>query len=223
MTNRQVVKEVLTADEIELIKAKKFISERLDQVRDIFLFSYYTGLAYADISNLRRHDIKKGVDGLQWIFIYRQKTETPSRIPLLPFALDLLGKYENHPKCSNTGKALPILSNQKMNEYIKEIGNLCGIKKKLSCHTARYTFATTITLSNGVPIETVSEMLGHKSLKQTQHYAKLLDQRISNDMAALRDKLQQAENKQEDSESFTQAQKAITKKTAISYSYVIKK
>jgi site-specific recombinase XerD len=163
MTNHEVVKEVLAADDLDLIKEKKFISERLSQVRDIFLFSCYTGLAYADISNLRKQDIKKGVDGLLWIFIYRQKTDTPSRIPLLPFALDLLTKYENHPKCCNTGKAFPILSNQKMNEYIKEIGNLCGIKKKLSCHIARHTFATTITLSNGVPMETVADMLGTKA------------------------------------------------------------
>jgi len=222
MSNREVIKEVLTIDELGLIKTKEFISERLNQVRDIFLFSCYTGLAYADISNLRKHDIKKGVDGLQWIFIYRQKTETPSRIPLLPFALELLSKYEHHPKCCNTGMVFPVLSNQKMNEYIKEIGNLCCIKKKLSCHTARHTFATTITLSNGVPIETVADMLGHKNLKQTQHYAKLLDQRISNDMAKLRNRLKQLENKPENDMPQIPNLKETVKKTIFSYAYVIK-
>jgi site-specific recombinase XerD len=222
MTNREVIKEVLTADELDRIKAKEFISQRLSQVRDVFLFSCYTGLAYADISNLRKQDIKKGIDDMDWIFIYRQKTETPSRIPLLPFALELLSKYQNHPKCCNADKAFPVLSNQKMNEYIKEIGNLCGIKKKLSCHTARHTFATTVTLSNGVPIETVADMLGHKSLKQTQHYAKLLDQRISNDMAALRDKLNRAENKSTNKETSLPESKKTIRNTTVSYSYVIK-
>jgi site-specific recombinase XerD len=108
-------------------------------------------------------------------------------IPLIPQALEIIEANENHPQCSNKGLVLPVMSNQKMNAYLKEIADVCGIQKTLTFHIARHTFATTITLGNGVPIETVSKMLGHKSLKQTQHYAKILDLKVSQDMAKLRD------------------------------------
>jgi site-specific recombinase XerD len=104
--------------------------------------------------------------------------------------MKLIKKYEDHPECENQGKVLPVLSNQKMNSYLKEIADLSGVKKDLTFHIARHTFATTITLANGVPIETVSKLLGHKSLKQTQHYAKILDNKISEDMKKLRDKME---------------------------------
>jgi site-specific recombinase XerD len=121
----------------------------------------------------------------------------PSRIPLLPQALDILARYEHHPASESRGLALPVLSNQKMNAYLKEIADLCGIQKHLTFHIARHTFATTVTLSNGVPIETVSKILGHTNLKTTQHYAKILDVKVSQDMQALRQKLEaQAEQKQ---------------------------
>jgi len=125
----------------------------------------------------------------KWIITKRQKTETPQRVPLLRPALEIIEKYKNHPKCVVTGRVLPILTNQKMNAYLKEIADTCGIDKKLTFHIARHTFATTVTLSNGVPLETVSKMLGHKNIKQTQHYAKIVDLKISTDMAALRQKL----------------------------------
>jgi site-specific recombinase XerD len=116
----------------------------------------------------------------------RQKTRTPQRLPLLKPALEIVDKYRDHFKCQNENLVLPILSNQKMNAYLKEIADLCGIKKKLTYHIARHTFATTVTLANGVPIETVSKMLGHKSIKQTQHYAKIVDLKISQDMLRLK-------------------------------------
>jgi Phage integrase family/Arm DNA-binding domain len=111
------------------------------------------------------------------------------RIPLLPMAEQILVKYADHPQCKAKDKVLPILSNQKMNAYLKEIADCCGITKRLTFHIARHTFATTITLSNGVPIETVSKMLGHRNLKTTQHYAKILDRKVSQDMQALKEKL----------------------------------
>jgi integrase len=158
-------------------------------MRDIFVFSCYTGLAYADVKKLKRSEINTGVDGEQWIFSPRQKTDTPCPIPLLPVALQLLEKYAHYPKCINQDRVLPVLTNQKMNAYLKEIADLCGINKVLTFHLARHTFATTICLSNGVPMETVSKMLGHTNLKQTLHYAKTLHSKIGADMASLRQKL----------------------------------
>lgn len=185
MAKKEVVRDYLTDAEIQALKDKQFAIERLNQVRDIFLFSCYTGLAFIDVFQLTPAHIAKGVDGNDWIFTSRQKTETPSRIPLLPHALEILEKYREHPKCINDGKVLPMLSNQKMNAYLKEIADLCNITKVLTFHIARHTFATTVTLSNGVPIETVSKMLGHKSIKITQHYAKILDRKVSEDMQLL--------------------------------------
>lgn len=191
MTKKEVIPEFLTEHEIHTITIKQFASERLKQVGDIFLFCCYTGLAFADVKKLKASEIGIGIDGSKWIFTHRQKTDTLSRIPILSIPLKILEQYKNHPVCVNTDKVLPVLSNQKYNEYLKEIANVCGINKKLTTHTARHTFATTITLSNGVPIESVSKMLGHKNLMTTQHYAKVLDKKISEDMKALGNKLKQ--------------------------------
>lgn len=147
-----------------------------------------TGLAYIDVKQLTKNHISLGIDGDKWIFTTRQKTETLSKIPLLLIAQQMINKYENHPKSNNENRLLPILTNQKMNAYLKEIADVCGINKDLTFHIARHTFATTITLSNGVPLETVSKMLGHTNLKTTQHYAKILDTKISNDMHLLKQK-----------------------------------
>ena len=185
MTKREVVRDYLNEDELQAITAKQFGIERLGQVRDIFLFSCYTGLAFIDAFQLTFSNISKGLDGNQWIFSSRQKTDTPTRIPLLPKALEILDKYKSHPKCINSGKVLPVLSNQKMNSYLKEIADVCGITKTLTFHIARHTFATTVTLNNDVPIESVSKMLGHKSIKITQHYAKIMDKKVSEDMRLL--------------------------------------
>ncbi|MDD3079277.1 MAG: site-specific integrase [Paludibacter sp.] len=185
----EVERPFLSQEEIETMFNKVFVSDRLNQVKDIFLFSCFTGLAYSDVKKLSRKNIGIEVDGDRWIFINRTKTDTRSNIPLLPIAMAILEKYEDHPQVVNQEKLLPILSNQKMNSYLKEIADACGITKELTFHIARHTFATTVTLSNGVPIESVSKMLGHKNLKTTQHYAKILDLKVSNDMQILKEKL----------------------------------
>lgn len=185
---KEVVREFLSEAEIEQMMNKEFVSERLELVRDIFVFSCFTGLAYIDVKQLTQDNISLGIDGDKWIFKNRQKTDTASKIPLLPTAKDIIDKYADYPVCKNEKRLLPVLSNQKMNAYLKEIADVCGIKKDLTFHIARHTFATTITLSNGVPLETVSKMLGHTSLKTTQHYAKILDKKISEDMMILKSK-----------------------------------
>ncbi|QCR24633.1 site-specific integrase [Pontibacter sp. SGAir0037] len=189
MSKKEVVRAFLSKEELQRMAAREFGMERLSQVRDIFLFSCFTGLAYADVQKLRRSEIVTGPDGGKWVYTSRQKTDTISRIPLLPMALTILEKYEKHPQCLNQDRVLPVLSNQKMNAYLKEIADLCGIGKPLTFHIARHTFATTVTLSNGVPIESVSRMLGHTNIKTTQHYAKILDQKVSQDMQQLKEKL----------------------------------
>ncbi len=189
MSMHEVKITPLSKIELKAISEKKIAIERIEQVKDIFLFCCYTGLAYADIKKLKRTDISLGVDGQRWIFTSRQKTQTPSRIPLLPFAQIIMEKYNDNIKCINDNRLLPVLSNQKMNAYLKEIADICKINKRLTFHIARHTFATTITLGNGVPIETVSKMLGHKNLKTTQHYAKILDMKVSDDMMLLKKKL----------------------------------
>jgi len=185
---KEVTREFLTEKEIETILNKRFVSERLELVRDIFIFSCFTGLAYIDVKQLTLDNISLGIDGDKWIFKNRQKTETASKIPLLPVAQEIINKYAEHPVCKNENRLLPILSNQKMNAYLKEIVDVCEINKDLTFHIARHTFATTVTLSNGVPLETVSKMLGHTNLKTTQHYAKILDKKISEDMMILKSK-----------------------------------
>lgn len=189
MAKREVERTALTEHELQLLSAKSFSAERLSIVKDIFLFSCYSGLAYADVQKLKRSEIGIGIDGEKWIFTRRQKTDSSSRIPLLPPALQILDRYSEHPQCKFGDKVLPVLSNQKMNAYLKEIADVCGITKNLTYHIARHTFATTVTLSNGVPIETVSKMLGHRNLKTTQHYAKILDKKISEDMKNLKNRL----------------------------------
>ncbi len=196
MTKKEVVPEFLTEGELQKITEKKFASDRINQVRDIFLFCCHTGLAFVDVKKLKLSEIGIGIDGSKWIFTKRQKTDTPSRIPLLPYAVEILEKYKDHPVCVNSEKVLPVLSNQKYNEYLKEIAEICEIKKNLTTHTARHTFATTVTLGNGVPMETVSKMLGHKNLRTTQHYAKVLDKKISEDMIALKNKMKLISSKQ---------------------------
>jgi site-specific recombinase XerD len=188
MSNHETHKTFLTEVELKLISEKKIAIARLDQVRDMFLFSCYTGLAYCDVEKLTSSNIVIGVDGDRWISTNRSKTNTASNIPLLPVACTIVDKYSNHPSVAFSGRLLPIMSNQRMNSYLKELADLCGIPKDLTFHCARHTFATTVTLTNGVPIETVSNMLGHKSLKTTQHYAKIVDKKVSEDMRVLKEK-----------------------------------
>ena len=185
---KEVERVYLSEGEIQNIINKDFKTERLSLVRDIFLFSCFTGLAYIDVKNLTKSHISIGIDGDKWIFTHRQKTESASKIPVLPVTQMIIDKYADHPQAINEEKLLPILSNQKMNAYLKEIAAVCEIEKELTFHIARHTFATTVTLTNGVPIESVSKMLGHKNLRTTQHYAKVLDKKVSEDMKILRDK-----------------------------------
>jgi site-specific recombinase XerD len=189
MTKKEVDRPFLSQEELQILAAKQFTMPRIEQIRDVFLFCCYTGLAYVDICKLKRSEIAIGVDGEKWIFTHRQKTETSSRIPLLPPALKLIEKYQDSPECIIKDRLFPVMSNQKMNLYLKEIADACGIDKNFTTHTARHTFATTVTLTNGVPLETVSKMLGHRNLKTTQHYAKILDTKVSEDMKLLKEKM----------------------------------
>ncbi len=181
-----VNRDFLTIKEVQSIENKNISIQRLDAVKDIFVFACYTGLSYSDMAKLTRQHLFLGDDGEEWIVIDRTKTNTRCRVPLLPKAKAILQKYENSPVNGSKGLLLPILSNQRMNGYLKELADICGINKNLSMHVARHTFATSITLANGVPIETVSKMLGHNSLKTTQIYARIVDTKISNDMKKLR-------------------------------------
>jgi integrase len=181
----EVERFALTDKELLGFRGISLDTECLSQVRDVFLFCCYTGLAYADVRKLRQSDIVEGVDDGLWIKIRRQKTGVLSRIPLLPHALDIMQKYADWRSNRTEGQVFPVLSNQKMNLHLKEIAGLCGINKSVTCHLARHTFATTVTLTNGVPLDTVSKMLGHKNIQTTQQYAKTIDKKIAHDMAVL--------------------------------------
>tara|TARA_R110000744_G_scaffold162948_2_gene279610 strand:+ start:238 stop:1452 length:1215 start_codon:yes stop_codon:yes gene_type:complete len=183
-----VEREFLTEGEIQKIIELELLMERLEQVRDIFIFCCFTGLAYVDVKKLNKSDIVLGADGEEWVKTKRSKTDTRSNIPILPIAKTIIEKYKDNELLKEKDLVLPVLSNQKMNAYIKEIATLAGIAKNLTFHLARHTFATTVTLTNGVPIESVSKMLGHTNLRTTQHYAKILDMKVGKDMAILRSK-----------------------------------
>lgn len=180
----------LTAQELEHLGSKQLPSDRLTFIRDTFVFSCYCGLAYIDLCNLTKDCLIKGDDGNMWIVTKRQKTSVPVRIRLLDIPLAIINRYK---PLANGDKLFAIPSNQKVNDYLKEIGAMCGINKKMTFHLARHTFATTITLSNGVPIETVSKMLGHTNIRTTQIYARITDTKIGRDMEALSQKLNQAQ------------------------------
>lgn len=176
---KRVDRGYLTEKEIATIAEKEFPTKRLEQVRDIFIFSCYTGLAYIDIKELKKEHIQTSFDGNQWIMTHRHKTGTPVNVPLLAIPQELIKKYEGQAK---DGLLFPVLSNQKMNAYLKEIAVVCGIEKNITFHLARHTFATTVTLSHGVPIESVSKMLGHTNIQTTQIYARITNQKISRDI-----------------------------------------
>ena len=173
----------------ELEKVIGFQSNRmaLEQTRDIFVFACYTGLSWIDVKKLREDHIVQGIDGHKWIYTAREKTDKPVKIPILPKAQEILERYSV--KMRHIDLLLPVYSNQKTNKYIKEIAEQLDIAKKLTFHVARHTFATTVTLSNGVPIETVSKLLGHSKLSTTQIYARVVERKVSEDMEMLREKL----------------------------------
>lgn len=184
----------LSKEELVILENKTFSIERLQSVLDMFLFSCYTGLAYIDISNLGPENILKGIDGKDWLMTKRKKTDTIVKVPLLYQASTIIKNYKEHPVAKASGTIFPVISNQRMNGYLKEIADICCISKNLTFHLARHTFATTVTLSNGVPIESVSKMLGHTSIRTTQIYAKVLEHKLSEDMNNLR--LRMASTKQ---------------------------
>jgi len=175
-------REFLTQKEIESIQNKQFASKRIEQVKDLFIFSCYTGLSYVDLCNLNTNNIHTAFDGSLWIMSKRHKTNVHFNVRLLNTPIQILNKYSG---TLRENKVLPVISNQKVNEYLKEIADLCEITKNLTFHMARHTFATSIALSNGVPIETVSKMLGHKNIKTTQIYAKITDLKMNSDMQKL--------------------------------------
>ncbi|TMU50782.1 site-specific integrase [Flagellimonas algicola] len=182
-------REFLTDQELLRIHNLKTPIERLSIVKDLFVFSCYTGISYSDIVSLTIDNLILGPDGKKWISAKRQKNGTPFKVPLLEPSLQLINKYLGHPRTKLSGTLLPRISNQKLNSYLKEIADLCEVSKNLTFHMARHTFATTVTLSNGVPIETVSKILGHTRLATTQIYARVLDKKIGDDMDQLREKL----------------------------------
>lgn len=185
----RVERDFLTEYELAKIEKKEFSIVRLQYIRDLFVFSCYTGLAYIDAMKLTLGNITVGIDGENWISTSRQKTDESVRIPILSKAWEMIEKYKTHPRSLQKGTIFPFISNQKLNSYLKEIADLCGIEKNLTFHLARHTFATTVTLTNGVPIETVSKMLGHSKISTTQIYAKVIERKVSEDMQTLRAKM----------------------------------
>ncbi|MDH6356009.1 site-specific recombinase XerD [Dysgonomonas sp. PH5-45] len=184
---QEVHKEFLTKEELEILRTKEFDIPRLDLVRDVFLFQCWTGLAFIDVSELKEEHIVSDNEGNLWIRKSRQKTKIMCNIPLLDIPLQILEKYKDHPLCQKKGVLLPVMSNQKVNSYLKEIADFCGIKKQISSHSGRHTFSTVVALANNVSLENVAKMLGHTNTKMTQRYAKVLDQSILRDMQGVRE------------------------------------
>jgi integrase/recombinase XerD len=180
-------REFLTEDELKVIRQAR-LKSKLERVRDMFLFSCYTGLAYIDLINLTNRNICIGLDGEYWIKTIRQKSDIAVNVPILPVAMEILEKYKKDPLLNNQGLLLPNLSNQKVNNYLKQIAVTCNINKNISFHLARHTFSTTVTLANGIPLETVSKMLGHTKLTTTQIYVHVMEKKIGDDMRILKQK-----------------------------------
>jgi len=185
---KKVERDILNEKELKTLMQVELPLQRLNQVRDIFIFCCFTGLSYIDVQKLSKNHIVLGMDGGKWIKIKRSKTDTMSSIPFLPVAEQIVDNYSDSSEFDKDERLLPVISNQKLNAYLKEIAKLCGITKKLTFHLSRHTFATTVTLTNGVPIESVSKMLGHQSLKTTQIYAKVIDKKLQADMEVLKGK-----------------------------------
>lgn len=171
--------------ELAAIENKMFDCERLNTVKNIFLFTCYTSYAPVDAMRLTWDNVKDDINGNMWVKTKRAKTNIDSNVPLLPPAIRIIKQYENDPRCANDKRLLPKLSNQKMNAYLKEIADLCGIKTNLTWYVARHTFATTVTLNKDVPLESVSAMMGHTNTRQTQHYAITLDKTVGRHMEKL--------------------------------------
>lgn len=183
---QEVHKEFLTKEELEILLTKEFDIPRLDLVRDVFLFQCWTGLAFVDVSELKEEHIVPDNEGNLWIRKARHKTKIMCNVPLLDIPLQILAKYKGHPYYQKKGILLPVMANQKLNSYLKEIADMCGIKKHLTTHCGRHTFSTVVALANNVSLENVAKMLGHTSIKMTQRYAKVMDRSILRDMQGVR-------------------------------------
>ncbi|PLX07098.1 MAG: recombinase [Marinilabiliales bacterium] len=188
LTLKKVDKGFLTEEQLNTLMNKKMTTKRLEQVKDCFIFSCFTGLAHSDLKLLTPENIVIGTDGQYWIKTHRKKTGNSVSIPLFPITQKLIDKYKDNETCTTQNVLLPVLSNQKMNAYLKEIADVCGIDMNLTSHIARHTFATTVTLNNNVSIESVSKMLGHSSINMTRIYARMLDKRVAHDTNHLHDK-----------------------------------
>ncbi len=181
--------DFLTTDELDRLIAYECKAPRLQQVKDIYVFCCFTGLAFIDVKNLTTDEIQLE-NGRYWIKKKRQKTDNWCHIPMLDPAVKIMQKYKGNYNCVSKGLVLPVLSNQKMNAYLKEISDLAAIEKNLTTHTARHTFATTVTLANQISMEVVSKMLGHNSLSMTRRYARVVDDLINKDMEKIYSKYQ---------------------------------
>lgn len=177
----RVDKEYLTENELKILESKTFSIQRLNEVRDIFIFCCYTGLAYSDSEKLTKNNIVIGIKGGRQISIKRTKTDVIATIPLLSKPAEIIDKYSTNEFCICHNRLLPLNSNQKQNAYLKEIANLCGISKNLTTHTARHTFAT-LMLTKGITMESVSSMLGHTNIKTTQIYGKIISEKVVSEM-----------------------------------------
>ncbi|MDR2918822.1 MAG: site-specific integrase, partial [Tannerella sp.] len=174
--------DFLTMEELGALINKQLSVKRLSQIRDVFVFCAFSGLAFVDVKGLRQEHITKDNNGRMWIRKPREKTNNMCNIPLLQIPQDILEKYKDDRECQLRGQLLPVPTNQKMNAYLKELADLCGINKRLTSHVARHSFSTSVALANKVSMENVAKMLGHSSTRMTQHYARILDQSIAEDM-----------------------------------------
>jgi site-specific recombinase XerD len=182
-------RNVLTKEELLKLYEKEMPNKRLEEVRDVFMFACYTGYAFADLEKFEYNSVTIGIDGEYWLKTNRVKTDTSENVMILDIPMKIIEKYKSNEYCITYNKLLPIISNQRYNGYLKELAGLCNIKKHLTSHIARHTFATTVTLANGISLESVSAMFGHKSIRTTQIYAKVVQSKLSDEMKLLKEKL----------------------------------
>lgn len=178
-------RQFLTEPELQRIEETSFKVRSTQHIKDLFIFACYTGLSFIDVQELKADHLVKGMDGNDWLYTKRTKTDEPLKIPLLPKAKEIIDKYKDDPDLFKNGRLLPMYSNPMINRTLKDIAKVCGIRKKVTFHVARHTFATAVTLSNGVPIETVSKLLGHTKLSTTQIYARVVEKKVGEDMQNL--------------------------------------
>lgn len=185
ITHKKVNRECLTESELKCIMEKNFAIKRLEIIRDLFLVQCFTGLAWKDLASLTTDHIQIHIEGEKWIFINRHKTNTPCYIPVLPIVQRIIEKYKHDPECIIKNKLLPVPSNQRMNGYLKEIADICGVRKNIQTHLGRYYFVNVVALSNGIPIDTIQNLVGHTKISTTQTYMKTNLTKISNDVNAI--------------------------------------